>query len=187
MGRVRYGISNVYYAEATEGTGGALTYATPVAVPGAKSMSFSPAGNEVRENADNVTWYSTTTNNGYTGTIEFEDTAACDAFLANVLGHTVGTDGTILESANDVGKEFALLFQFELAGSTETGKRGCFYRVTASRANLEGQTKEDSITVNTNTVNFTALPRINDDAIKLSAVSTDSAYATWFSAVPEQA
>lgn len=187
MGRVRYGISNVYYAEATEGTGGALTYGTPTVIKGVKSASFTPAGNEVREYADNVTWFSTVTNNGYTGTIEFEDTADYDAFIAAVLGHTVGTDGTILESANDVNKEFALLFQFELAGGTETGKRGCFYRVTASRANLEGQTKEDSITVNTNTVNFTALPRINDGAIKLSAVSTDSAYATWFSAVPEQA
>lgn len=186
MGRVRFGISNVYYAEATEGAGGALTYATPVPIPGAKSASFSPAGSEFQEHADNVTWYATTTNNGYTGTIEFEDTKACDEFMANVLGHTVGTDGTILEKSNDVSKEFALMFQFELAGATETGKRGCFYRVTASRANLEGQTKEDSITVNTNTVNFTALPRINDGAIKLSAVSTDSAYATWFSAVPEQ-
>lgn len=186
MGRVRYGISNVYYALATEGTGGALTYSTPVPVPGVKSASFSPNGNEVREYADNVTWFTTTTNNGYTGTIEFEDTAVYDAFVAEILGHTVGTDGSILESANDVAKEFALLFQFELAGSTETGKRGCFYRVTASRANLEGQTKEDSITVNTNTVNFTALPRINDGAIKLSAVSTDSAYSAWFTAVPEQ-
>lgn len=187
MGRVRYGISNVYYAKATEGAGGVLTYGTPVAVPGAKSMSFSPAGNEVKESADNVTWFSTNTNNGYTGTIEFEDTAACDAFIADVLGHTVGTDGSILESADDVSKEFALLFQFELAGATESGKRGCFYRVTATRANLEGQTKEDSITVNTNTINFSAVPRISDGAIKLSAVSTDAAYSSWFSAVPEQA
>ena len=186
MGRVRFGISNVYYAKATEGSGGALTYTTPVAIPGAKSMSFAPAGSDVTEYADNSQWFRETTNNGYTGTIEFEDTAACDTFLAAVLGYTTGSDGTILEKSTDKACQFALLWQFELAGATETGKRGCFYRVIATRPNIDGQTTEDGKTINTNTVNFVAMPRINDGAIKLSAISTDSAYSGWFSAVPVQ-
>lgn len=88
MGRIRYGFSKLHYAVATEGAGGALTYGTPVAIPGAKSMAMAQAGTQFNEPADNTNWYSQTTNDGYTGTIEFEDTAAADAFLEDVLGYT---------------------------------------------------------------------------------------------------
>lgn len=188
MGRVRYGFSKLHYAKATEGAGGALTYATPVAIPGAKQMSMAPAGSQINEPADNTIWWSKMTNDGYTGTIEFEDTAAADAFLAAVNGHTVDTAGGTLEKASDEPAEFAVLAQFELAGGTEVGKRVCFYRCTASRPNVDGQTTEPgSIPIATNTVNITALPRVSDSAVKYSAPSTASNYSTWFSAVPESA
>lgn len=184
MGRIRYGIKNVHYAIATAGTGGALTYATPVALPGAKSMSLAPQGESFDEYADNVNWFHEDTNNGYSGDLVFEDTADADTFLVAVLGQTKdSTTGVVTEKVSDEPKEFALLGQFELAGDTETGKRWCFVRCTASRPTAEGQTKEGSITVNTNAVTITALPRISDDAVKKSCVSTDSAYSTWFSAV----
>lgn len=188
MGRIRYGFSNLHYAVATEGTGGSLTYATPVAVKGAKSLAMSAAGSDVNEPADNVNWFSFRTNDGYTGTLEFEDTAAADTFLQTVLGQTVDSKGGVLEKANDSPKEFALLGQMELAGGTETGKRACFYRCVASRPDINAQTKEvGGLTVATNTVNITAMPRINDDAVKYTADSASSAYATFFSAVPEKA
>lgn len=184
MGRIRYGIKNVYYAVATEGTGGALTYATPIAVPGAKSISLAPQGDSVDEYADNVVWYHEDTNSGYTGDLEFEDTAAADTFLATVLGHTVdSTTGVVTEKADDQAVEFALMFQFELGGANETGKRACFVRCKASRPTMAGQTKEGSLTVATNTVSITAMPRVSDDVVKKTCVSTDSAYETWFNEV----
>ena len=42
--KIKYGLRSVYYAVATEGTGGALTYATPVAMPGAVNLSLSQEG-----------------------------------------------------------------------------------------------------------------------------------------------
>ena len=187
MGRIRYGFSNLYYAVATEGTGGALTYGTPVKIPGAKGMTMSPAGTDIAEPADNTTWFSGKTNDGYTGSIEFEDTAEADAFIIAVLGMTKDTStGLVVEKADDAQVEFAILGQMELAGGTETGKRACFYRCVASRPEIAAQTKEvGGLTVATNTVNITALPRINDAAVKATAVSTDSAYANFFTAVPE--
>ena len=187
MGRIRYGFSNLYYAVATEGTGGALTYGTPVHIPGAKGMTMSPAGTDFSEPADNTTWFKGTTNDGYTGSIEFEDTAEADAFLIEVLGmEKDASTGLVVEKADDDPKEFAILGQMELAGGTETGKRACFYRCVASRPEIAAQTKEvGGLTVATNTVNITALPRINDAAVKATAVSTDSAYANFFTAVPE--
>ena len=102
MGRIRYGFSNLHYAVATEGTGGSLTYATPVLVKGAKNLAMSAAGTDVNEPADNVTWFSFKTNDGYTGTLEFEDTAAAYTFLQTVLGQTVDSKGGVLEKAKAV-------------------------------------------------------------------------------------
>lgn len=184
MGRIRFGLKNLYYAIATEGTGGALTYATPVALPGAKNIALSANGDSFDEPADNVVWYHGDTNSGYTGTLEFEDTADSDTFLTAVLGQTKDTDDVIWESASDTPKEFALLGQFELAGGAENGKRFALLRCTISRPELAGQTKEPSgLTVNTNTVNITAMPRINDDMVKASCDSESDAYDDWFTAV----
>ncbi len=184
MGRVRYGIKNAYYAKATDSGSGVLTYATPTAIPGAKSISLDAQGDGVDEYADNTVWWHGNINNGYSGSIEFEDTAAADAFLVDVLGWTKDqTTGVITEKADDSPAEFALGWQFELAGATETGKRVWLLRVTASRPALSGQTKDSSITVATNTVNIVAVPRIDNDKVKTSCISTDSAYASWFSEV----
>lgn len=183
MGRIRYGLKNLYYAIATEGAGGALTYATPIAIPGAKSIALSAAGDSMDEYADDVVWYHSDANQGYSGTLEFEDTAAGDAFQAAVLGLETDTNDVTWESGADQTKEFALLGQFSLAGGTETGKRFALLRCVISRPEMNGQTKESGITVQTNTVNITAMPRINDDLVKATAPSTSAAYDTWFSAV----
>lgn len=185
MGRIRFGIKNAHYATATtDASTGAMTYETPVAIPGAKAISLDAQGETVKEYADNGVWYSTVTNNGYSGTLEFEDTAAADTFIETVLSQTKDTtSGVVTEKASDEPKEFALGFQFDLAGGTETGKRTWLVRCTASRPSLAGQTKEESIAVQTNTVNIEAVPRIADDVVKHSCNSSDSAYASFFSAV----
>ena len=54
MSRIRYGIKSVYYAVITEGEDGNVTYATPVALPGAKSISLSAEGDKLEEYADNA-------------------------------------------------------------------------------------------------------------------------------------
>ena len=183
MGRIRYGFKNLYYATATF-TGGALTYGTPVSIPGAKNMSLSPVGDTLSENADDTRWFTMYGNTGYEGTIEFEDTSAGDTFLKTVLGQTADTKGIVWEKASDSPVEFALFGQFTLAGGTETGKRACFVRCIASRPSVEGATKEDSISVATNTVNITALPRIEDDVVKALCDSSQTGYTTFFAAVP---
>lgn len=185
MGRIRYGFKNLYYAPATDDGTGVLTYGTPVQIPGAKSMSMSPAGTSTDEYADDSTWYHAEGNSGYTGTIEFEDTAAADTFLQTVLGQTKAENGVVVEKNDDRPSEFAIMGQFTLDGGEEVGKRVVFYRCTASRPSVDGQTKEEGITVQTNTLNLTAMPRLNDNAVKASADSTATAYANWFTAVQE--
>ena len=86
MGRVRYGLSNLYYAIATDDGTGTLTYANPVKIPGAKSIALDPQGDSTDEYADDVLWLHIDGNNGYSGDLEFEDTADGAAFYNAVSG-----------------------------------------------------------------------------------------------------
>ena len=52
--KIKYGLKNVYYAKITEGTGGTITYGTPVAIPGAVSMSLDAQGEISKFYADNI-------------------------------------------------------------------------------------------------------------------------------------
>lgn len=186
MGRIRYGIKNTHYALVTKDDDGKLTYDKPVAILGTKSMSLDAQGEDVTEYADDGIWFQNTTNNGYSGTLEFEDTESADTFLTAVCGWTKDeTTGVVTEKSSDTPVEFALLTQFTLDGeaSGATGKRVKFYRVKASRPSVSGSTKESSITVATNSINITCLPRLSDDVVKATATSKDSAYESWFSAV----
>lgn len=186
MGRIRYGLKNIHVATYTEDEAtGKLTYGEVKELKGAKNMSFSAAGDSSDEYADDGQWAHFDNNNGYTGSIEFEDTASLDDFMTDIYGYTKAENGLTVETSNDVVKGFALLGQFTLAGGKEVGKRVCFYKCVATRPDVAGQTKESGITVNTNTLNITAMPRVNDGAIKSTAVSTDAIYDKFFDAVPE--
>lgn len=180
--RIRYGISNAYYAIATAGTGGALTYASPVAMPGAVAVSLEPSGEEITEFADNVEWFIQALNNGYTGTLELEEIP--ESFRTDVMGEEKDSADVLWENSTANQKEFALLFQFEIADDPSvTGKRTALLRCKASRPQIAGSTKGANITPEHETLNITAMPRINDHYTKASCESTSAKYATWFSAV----
>lgn len=180
--RIRYGISNCYYAVATTGTGGALTYATPVAMPGAVAVSLEANGEDLTEYADNVEWYKQAINNGYTGTLELEEIP--ESFRTAVMGEEKDTANVLWENSTANTKEFALLFQFEIGDDVSvTGKRTALLRCKASRPQISGNTKAANITPEHETLNLSCMPRINDNYVKASAESTSASYANWFSAV----
>lgn len=180
--KVKYGLKNVYYAIATDDGTGTLTYGTPVAIPGAVSMSMDAQGDTNPFYADNIVYWQSVANNGYSGTLEIARIP--DSFRTGVLGETADTNGVLFEHANATIKEFALLFQFE---GDQSASRHAFYRCTATRAAASGQTTEASITPQTETLNITAMPRISDNLVKSRCEEADAAeeYAAWFSAVYE--
>ena len=177
--KIKYGISQVYYAVATAGTGGSLTYATPVAIPGAVNLSLSAEGERNVFYADNVEYFVSESNSGYSGTLEVA--LIPESFKTGVLQETVNTAGVYVEAANVTPKEFALLFQFE---GDDKATRHALFRCIASRPDVAGATKEAAIEPQTETLNITALPRINDYVVKGSCPQTAStAYAAWYTAV----
>lgn len=179
--KVKFGLSQCYYAVATDDGTGTLTYATPVALKGAVNLSLDAQGESNPFYADNITYFQSQSNNGYSGTLELA--LIPDAFRTDVLGEVADDNGVITESADAKTIEFALLFQFD---GDENNTRHCMYRCTASRASVAGQTNEASITPQTETLNITAMPRISDKLVKSKCSETQATqYADWYSTVYE--
>lgn len=181
--KIKYGLSKVYYAKATDDGTGTLTYTAPVAIPGAVNLSLDISGDTNTFYADNIAYFTSSANNGYQGDLEVA--LIPDTFKTDILGETLDTKGMYVERSTDSLSEFALLFQFE---GDDKATRHALYRCVASRPQVAGATKEESVEPQTETLTITAMPRINDQVVKARCpytASTTSSYATWFSAVVE--
>lgn len=182
--KVKYGLKSCFFAPvSTTAADGTLTYGSPVAMPGAVSIALSAQGSSDPFYADNVVYFQSTANNGYEGDLELA--LIPDAFRTAILGEVLDDKGFYVETSDATATEFALLFQFE---GDENATRHCFYRCTASRPEVSGQTTEDTIAPQTETITITAMARINDQVVKSRCpytASTSSSYALWFDAVQE--
>lgn len=175
--KVKYGIKNVYYAVYSNGT-----YSTPVAIPGAVSISMDSQGDINKFYADDMVYWQAASNNGYEG--DFEVALIPDSFRKDILGELEDDNGLIVEKGDITSSaSFALLFEFS---GDESARRHVFYNCTASRPSMAGQTMEESIKPQTETVTISAAPNANGYT-KASCPSTSAKYDTWFSAVAEPA
>ena len=176
--KVKYNLKNVHYAVAT--TGG---YSTPVAMSGAVNLTLSPQGDDYVFYADGIRYFEYHTNNGYSGTLEMA--LIPEGFRKDILGEVV-TNGKVFELDDVQTVNFALGFQVD---GNEKENFYWFYNCSASRPDVAGQTKEDSIEVNTETLNFSNAPetrfKISDKApVKLKSGDASTMTAGgWFAAV----
>lgn len=182
--KIKYGLKNVYYAVATIAANNTATYGTPVALPGAVNLSLDPQGENTPFYADNIVYWVGAANTGYEGDLELARIP--DDFKTDVLGYVADAKDVLVEDANAEAVHFALLFQFE--GDSKATKH-VLYNCTATRANVEGATKEESIEPQTETLTITATTIYNasldTDIVKAEAnEDTDSTtYSGWNSAV----
>lgn len=178
--KIKYGLRGVHYAKVTSvSSTGVLTYDTPVAIPGAVNMSLAAEGESNPFYADDIVYFQSASNNGYSGTLEVA--LLPDSFKTDILGDTVDTNGVMVEHANVVPAEFALLFEFQ---GDDKATRHALFRCTCSRPDVAGATKEASIAPQTETLNITAMPRMNDYVVKGSCPQTAStAYNAWYTSV----
>ena len=181
--KIKYGIKNCYYAVATIAANGSATYDTPVALPGAVSISLDPQGDTSPFYADNIVYYTSIANNGYEGDLELAKLP--DSFLTDVLGYTADKNGVLFEDANAPVVHFALMFQFE---GDAHAKRHVLYNCTATRPSVSGSTKEETIEPQTETITITATTVYNasydKDVVKASVTPTEATqYNAWTSSV----
>lgn len=183
--KIKYGIKNVYYAVATIATDGSATYGTPVALPGAVSLSMEAQGDSNIFYADNIAYFVSQSNNGYQGDLEVAYIP--DAFRTAILGEYESNNGKVLLEEADVNPtHFALLFQFE---GDANATRYCMYNCTASRPSAASNTKSESIEPQTETITITATSifnsSLNKDIVraKTGDSTTTAVYNGWFSTV----
>lgn len=186
--KVRFGIRSCYYALLNEDENGNITYDTPVAFPGAVSLSLDAEGGDPEPfYADDIIYFqSGGTNGGYSG--DFEVAKVTDAFHKDVLGEILDANGLLIEDADAVSRKFALMVQF--SGDVHA-TRHVLYNCTASRPNFGSSTIEETVEPQTETLTITAIPvqfpdgsdRRNIVKAKANATDSPTQYNNWFTEV----
>lgn len=178
--KVRYGFKNVYYSILTE-TDSGITYATPKVWKGAKSLSLDASGETSTFYADDTAYFTTSTSNGYTGSLEMAYLS--DDVKKDIFGFVESTDGMLLELANVAPKNVALIF--ECQGDAKA-KRHLYYKTTFGRPSFEANTKEESVEPTTESLDVTMTPiTVGDNEItKATVAKGTSGYDTIFTKAP---
>ena len=182
--KIKYGICNVYYAVATIDENNSATYATPVALPGAVSLSLEPQGENTPFYADNIKYFVVNANNGYEGDLEIARIP--DSFKTDILGMYTSGNGLYVEDARANVVHYALLFQFE---GDQKATRHVFYNCTSTRPNQSGTTRTENVEPQTETITINAQP-IYSATLDLNIVKADTnesttstVYDAWYDSV----
>jgi len=178
--KVKFGLKNCHYAKATlDPDTNTVTFGTPVRIPGAVNLSLDPEGDNEPFYADDMVYYMTSANNGYSGDLEI--TLLPDSFRKDILMETEDANGVLVEDSNVETEHFALLFEFS---GDKRKIRHCLYYCSAARPTIEGKTTEDSKEVQTETLEITASPLPSGLVkVKTGANTTDAVYNAWYSSV----
>lgn len=180
--KVKFGLKNVRYALVTIDDTGAMTYGTPVRIPGAVNLTLDPLGEISPFYADDIVYYQSTSNQGYEGTLEIA--LIPEQFEVEVLGRTKNTDSIVIENANDKHQNFALMYEFD--GDVKA-TRHVLYNCSASKPSDGSSTKTNTSEPVTNELSFSASPRVDNFVIKARTTGTtgDSIYDAWYTKVYE--
>lgn len=169
MNKVKFGLSNVHIAKMITGENGAISYDTPFKIPGAVNLSLDAEGESEPFYADNMKFWESFANNGYSG--ELEMAKIPEEFEEQILGQKKDANGVNFENINDKIVPFAFLFQIE---GDETGTRFCYYNTTVSRPSTEASTTEDTKTPNTDTLSITTSARTDTGDVRSKVTCTEA-------------
>lgn len=175
--RVQFGLKNVHYAVLNESSN---TYSTPVPIPGAVNLSLSAEGDMQKFYADNIAYFVTNTNNGYSGDLEVAKIP--EQMMQDVFGFILdSTDKTLMENADAQAVPFALLFQID---GDQNNSLFCMYSCTATRPGLDASTKQDTTEPKTQTVTLSAVPTADGKVYaRTTKDSPSSVVDNWFQSV----
>lgn len=144
--KIRYGLRNVKYA-VLDGT----SYGTPVAWPGAVSLSLSSEGGDpVDFYADDGVYYTVGgSNGGYSGDLEMAYLP--DSIRVALLGEVLDENGVQYEVVTGEAAEFALICEMQ----GDQGPVGfVFYGCKCARPEMNANTKGESLSVDTATMSI---------------------------------
>ena len=177
--KVKYNICNVHYAVITKAEDGTVTFATPVAIPGAVSICLDPKGEPESFYADGVEYYVINNNQGYDGDLEVA--LIPESFRQDVLLETADANQVLVENSNSQTGSFALLFEFD--GDVRK-IRHVMYNCSASRPSISAKTNEEGKEVQTETLTIKSRPLANGLVkAKTGDSTTEAVYSDWYKSV----
>lgn len=178
--KVKYGLKNAHYAVLSTSDEGVVSWGTPVAIPGSVSLSLDAQGDPSTFYADDVAYFVTAANDGYSGSLEVARIP--DSFRTDVLMETEDTTAKVLiENVGANPKSFALLFEFD---GDQKATRHVLYNCTATRPSIAGNTTTNTKEPTTETMAITAVALKNGNIkAKTTASTTDTVYNGWYNAV----
>lgn len=183
--KVQFNLKNVHYAILKESEeDGAISWDTPVHVPGAVTLALDPEGEMTPFYADGIAYYRSVANNGYSGDLEMAKYP--DQMLQDVWGYTLTeTENVIVENSNVEPKSFALLFQID--GDIDN-EFYCMYNAMGTRPGIGSTTNTDTKEPQTQSSTITASP-LEDGRVmaKTTATTTPEVKTNWFKKVYEPA
>ena len=178
--KVKFGLNKVHWAKITAWSEeGVPTFATPVRLPGAVSLSIDANGENENFYADNGVYYVINNNAGYEGDLEVA--LITTDFATTILGEQLDSKGVLVERNDAETSQFALLFEFN---GDKNHIRHVLYCCSASRPSTESSTTEESTEVKTETLSLKATALPSGLVKSKTCESTDeTTYNNWYGAV----
>lgn len=178
------GINKFHVAKLLTDTETGATYDDVVSIPWLRSVQIEPENASETLYADNHGVAVANAVSKFTLTIEMA--ALPLEYKALLLGHTVSADGIMTVNADDAAPYFAVMFEI----TKQNGKKRFvkFLKVQFSEPSENPQTKEESITFNTPTIEATAIYRDYDQIVLRQADEEAEGYdatvgAGWYTSV----
>lgn len=103
------GLEKLYYAKITKDDSTGLTFDTPNYLAGVKEIKISPKVTTEKLYAENKLWEQATSLDDIEVSVNLADLT--NAQLADLLGHTIATEGGIIANADDIAPYVALLYK----------------------------------------------------------------------------
>ena len=144
MGKVRFGISDVYYCKITESTASGVTtvsYGSKTAIPGAVSLTLDIEGDTNDFYADNMVYASFDSNNGFSGTLSVADVP--ESVYTDLLGYYKDSNTSVLtELASPTEAYFGMMCKIS---SNEDPIGFKFWKCALSRPAFAANTTTENI------------------------------------------
>lgn len=183
--KVIFGLKNCHYSVVSEDeVTGSLVYGTPIALKGGVEISLEPRGETSDFYADDILYYTTSTNAGYEATLTVANIT--NEFRTDVLGETMGdTDMVMTENTNQRANKIAFLFEFD---GDQKAVRHVLYNCTVTRPSLTSATKTETAEPQPQELTLISAPREDGIVKRSTTVDTpDTVYNAWYGTVYEPA
>ena len=175
--KVKFGIKNVHVFPITAWNSGVPTYGNAISIPGTVNLTLDKQGDVNDFYADNIKYYTSVANNGYSGSLEVA--VFPDGFRKSILGYLEDTKKVLVE---ELAEPTPFAMTFEEDGDSD-GTKFVLYNGTATRPSLSKATTTETKDPTTQTCDISFAPLASGRVMAMTTADTNATVLTnWHSA-----